>query len=171
MNRSALLRAVVAAMPGLTTAGVAQRAGLANNETNHLLHGMKNRGHIGYIPPTTPHGAGTWYPITTVVERGPYQPRGARNQAVLASVTDTLRTTNEVAAAAGVTRVQAKDTLRGLAARGLVRQVRGKWDSWWCLAHVDEPRLDEHDEPWTPQPWVHPIRARAMGASLSTTSR
>lgn len=28
-----------------------------------------------------------------------------------------------------------------------------------------------NDDNWTPQPWVHPIRARSLGASPSPTSR
>lgn len=81
----------------------------------------------------------------------------------MAVVDDTRRSTAELAELAGITRCQAKNALAYLARKGRVVRIRGTWACSWVRSGTIQPAEAEPKDDWTPQPWIHPIRARALG--------
>jgi len=117
-----------------------------------------------------------------------YRDQADRHRGLSAALRDVLRTSpgltaNELAQRVGFTRRSVwRQLLRWYRAGGVVRTVDFRHSigrppyRWSATPHLEQIRsggtkahppvpldLDDEDINWTPKPYVHPIRARALG--------
>ncbi len=162
MTRNLLVLAAITETPGISTDELSARLGLTYEALRTSLNDLTRRKKVrGAIPPGERFAR--WEAIGTIAPRA--RPRPVRDL-VLQAVGNQPATTRAIAERTGLTPKQAANALAYLARQRLVAYVRGPWQCQWVRAAIGRPTLDRteaHEEPWAPQPWIHPIRARALG--------
>lgn len=162
MTRNAAVLAAITETPGISTNELAVRLGLTDEEVRCSLDDLKRRKKVKGAIPRGERFA-RWEAIGTLAPRA--RPRPVRDL-VLHAVGDQPCTTREIAEKTGLTPKQTANALAYLARQRLVSYARGTWQCLWMRADRGRPTLDQleaHEERWMPQPWIHPIRARALG--------
>lgn len=168
-SRGEQLHTLLTAMPGLATDECADRLGVTYESARRALEAMRRAGRVRSASVLQrDRQRAVWYAVAVMAPapgQAPVQDR------VLAIVDGTLRTTADLADAAGITRSQAKNALAYLANKGRVVRVKGRRMCSWVLPGAIEAPAPEPADDWTPRPWVHPIRARALGLPSPLTRK
>jgi predicted ArsR family transcriptional regulator len=161
---AALAVAAILARPGLSTADVAAHVQRTSNQAASLLDYLQE---AGWVRSKTQRRVGTagrpmrlWYPTaqaqTTPYPVVPYTDTAAQVQAALQ---DGALTLTELRQRVG----RPYDTIRG-AVRALMKA--GVVERYHGPDGVSFGLVDAEEEAWTPAPYLHPIRARALGVAV-----
>lgn len=91
------------------------------------------------------------------------QSTAERHRAILALVREGVRTMNELCARLGLSRARLTQLLQTCPGIVRYRAMPEKGGAWRLEIALDDTTRepDPDDEPWSPQPWIHPYRAQA----------
>ena len=144
--------------PGMTSEGIALKLDVDVKTVSRICQRLQARGAL-VNRAWNKQMRGLWFPTDALKQHGPAafaQPNVKGH--VLAMVRDGVSDLYVIAARIGCTPAVVSAAVYRLTAEGRVK--RDTTRKPWPVLPTEDPLPDDG---WTPQPYVHPIRARALG--------